>query len=56
VLEQDSFTTEFVMPDKYRENLPPTPTNDRITIKKEKKGNAAPLLLMGPCKRKNRKK
>ena len=36
-LVDDGFTTEFVMPEKYRDNVPPAPGNDNITIKRREK-------------------
>jgi len=46
-LEDDRFTTEFVMPDQYRENIPPAPENDRITIKKREKRQCGVVTFTG---------
>jgi len=46
-LEQDNFTTEFVMPGKYRETSPPQPDNERIALKKSEKKQCASVTFSG---------
>jgi len=46
-LEQDKFTTEFVMPGKYREQSPPLPHNERIALKKSEKKQCGAVIFSG---------
>lgn len=46
-LEQGQFTTEFVLPSKYREQSPPMPDNEGITLKKSEKKQCASLTFSG---------
>jgi len=46
-LEENNFTTEFVMPGKYRESSPPAPTNEKITIKRNEKRLCAAVTFSG---------
>ncbi len=46
-LENGKFTTEFVMPGKYREQSPPMPDNERIALKKSEKKQCASVTFSG---------
>lgn len=46
-LKEEGFTTEFVMPNQYREKTPPAPMNDKIVIKKREKIRCGVVTFSG---------